>query len=105
MKYNMTIINGISTLLKYLAIDTNNRVKLSTGYTLKMDECGNLMYVCWREVGVESNHEICANELSYSNLYDEVEKISEENMKKYTEEVKLHESISRVLQPNNRRNK
>lgn len=105
MKYSINIVNKITNILQYLSIDEGHRVKLSDGYTLKMDECGNLMYVCWRDVGVESDHEICANEISYGTLYDEAERISEEEMRKYEEAVALHKAIHNTLKKNNRRDK
>lgn len=87
MTQGIRIADRISKILHYLAIDKSHRVKLSNGYTLKMDEWGNLMYVCWRDAGVESDHEVCANEISYITLYDEVDRISDEKMREYASVV------------------
>lgn len=106
MNYSKEVVDKVSTVLQYLAIDTDNRIKLSTGHTIRMDEDANLMYVCWNESGEEiPDHQLCANELSYRRLWDEVDKIGIRDMHKYTEEVKLYNALRNAIITHKRGNK
>lgn len=106
MNYSKEVVDKVSTILQYLAIDTDNRIKLSTGHTIRMDEDANLMYVCYNENGEEVlDRKICANELTYRHLWDEVDKIGIRDMYKYTEEVKLYNALRNAVLNSRRRNK